>query len=127
MNELAHSDANEIVENIKVIVGPDALPEKWKEPLVKLRDRHSARVISLSMNHDETLILSGGEDNTIMLVNIETKDIHTFDEHLHPVCCVAFQTNNYAVSIGMDSSIIIWDLKRRAYLMIRFSATTTSI
>src|SRR5271157_1539413 len=111
MNELIKSNdsnTNEIAEFIKET---GTLPQKWEEPLVKLRDRHTARVVSLSMNNDETLMLSGSEDNTLMMMNITTKDIFTFKGHLHPVCAVAFQAHtNNAVSLGIDSSIIVWDL-----------------
>lgn len=109
MADIVHVEPNQIVARLEQAGVP--IPRR-EEPELTLRGRHKERVISARMSPDESLILSGGEDNLVMLSNHLKREVRTFVGHSYPVSAVAFRDEYSAASLGRDGTLIVWDLKK---------------
>ena len=76
-------------------------------------DGHTKLVISVSISYDDHWIVSGSEDNTVRLWDVETgKQIRQFDGHTNWVWCVEISNDNkWIVSGSFDKTIRLWDVK----------------
>jgi len=73
---------------------------------------HTAPVNVVACRSDNTLVLTGSEDNTARVVNIVTnKLVGTLLGHRESVECVAFSaTTPFSITGSMDGTMNIWDL-----------------
>jgi len=81
-----------------------------------IRTSHSARILSLATNHNETLIASTSIDNTIRVWDTETGGQigSTIFGHYGPVHSVIFsQNSDYLITSGEDKTIKTWDIQNQ--------------
>lgn len=81
-------------------------------PLVRTFEGHDNPVFSVAFSPDGKTALSGAEDNTLKLWNLDTgKVIHTLEDHDRPVQSVAFGPNGKtALSGAWDNTLKLWSL-----------------
>jgi WD40 repeat protein len=79
---------------------------------------HSRTVTALAIMPDGTHVLSGSQDERLLLWNLTTGQIqHEFGRHDSGVRAVAVsQDGRLAVSGGNDGTVKLWDLERRSLL-----------
>jgi WD40 repeat protein len=75
---------------------------------------HTGSVYSVAISSDGKYALSGSEDRTIRLWDIETGNlIRTFEGHRRAVTSVAISPDNrYALSGSEDGTIRLWDINK---------------
>ena len=62
---------------------------------------------SVAFNKNGTILASGSRDNTIKLLNVETKtEIATLEGHYNTVYSVAFNTNGAILASGSEDNTI---------------------
>lgn len=66
---------------------------------------------SIAISTDNTMLVSGGNDNTVRILNpITGKCLKHLDGHSSPILCVAISTDaKFIVSSSYDNTIRIWD------------------
>jgi WD40 repeat protein len=80
---------------------------------VRTFEGHLKFVKAVAYSQNGKYALSGGEDRTVKLWDIESgKEIRTFRGHLHWVLSVAFSPNGkYALSGSRDDTLKFWDVQ----------------
>jgi len=73
---------------------------------------HESGVVSLDINADDTLILSGSSDSKACLTHVESaKVVHKFTGHEDSVEAVAFAPSLPMIVTGsLDNKVIVWDV-----------------
>lgn len=67
----------------------------------------------ISISFDDKYIISGGEDNNVILWDFETGEMTKYEGHNWYVTGVEFTSdNNFAVSCSWDDTIRIWNILR---------------
>ena len=77
---------------------------------------HAGAVLSLAFNPDNTLLVSGGNDNALYLWDVKQPDRPLAGLTLHkgPVQAVAFSPDgSMLASAGGDQAVILWDVRSR--------------
>ena len=86
---------------------------EWRQGKgVMTRTRHSAGVNSVALSPNGHYALSGGEDKTLKLWDVNTgREVRTFTGHSMGVESVAFSPDGqYALSGGYDKTLKLWDV-----------------
>jgi len=80
--------------------------------LLRIFKGHSDLVLSVAFSSDGKYILSGSDDKTLKLWDIETgREIRTFKGHLNYVRAVAFDPDGkYAISGSFDDTVRLWNV-----------------
>lgn len=99
----------------------DALPLNQTLTAAGQRDPfagHVGSVLCVALSPDAKLALSGGDDRTVRLWDVQTgRELHTFQGHADGVTAVSFSADGkVAVSGGKDRSLRLWDLTTRREL-----------
>lgn len=83
-----------------------------KARLVATLRGHQAAVSCLTVAPDGNLLVTGGQDRTIRLFNLQRRaGVGVLEGHKKPVSCIAvFPDGQRAASVAMEESVIIWDL-----------------
>jgi len=86
--------------------------EVWEEKI--LRDGHTAAVRRAVFSPDGRLLVSGGEDNEIIVWDFPTRQrLRTFTDHSSVVNAVAFSPDGkWFATGGEDHNVIVWDATR---------------
>lgn len=72
---------------------------------------HNGRVNCVVFSPDGKLLLSGGEDCTVRLWNVETgREVRQFVGHSQPVTCIAFFDGMKAITSSRDGTLRLWEL-----------------
>jgi WD40 repeat protein/serine/threonine protein kinase len=89
---------------------------------------HPGSIRAVSIAPDGRSALTGGEDNTIMVWDLDTgKRLHVLEGHENTIKCIAYSPDGrLAVSGGKDKSVLLWDLAQGA-LLHRFRAHKSPI
>lgn len=79
---------------------------------------HTGNVLSLALNKNQSMLLSGGQDKKIFLWDlIEYKQIRYTGLHVNAVTCVSFyEARNQLISGSSDNTIIIWSARLQSHL-----------
>jgi WD40 repeat protein/ABC-type dipeptide/oligopeptide/nickel transport system ATPase subunit len=73
---------------------------------------HNNSVMSVAFSPDGKTIVSGSDDNTIKLWNLEGKELCTFIGHNNSVISVTFSPDGKTIASGsLDNTIKIWNLE----------------
>lgn len=90
-------------------ISPVSASEK---PEIFVQLGHSGNVSSVAFSPDGKYILSGSDDKTLKLWDIETgKEIRTFAGHANSITSVAFSPDGrYALSGSWDNTLKLWDI-----------------
>jgi WD40 repeat protein len=85
-------------------------------PFKTLETGHSGAVLSVAFSNDSRLIVSGSEDNTVRIWDVQTgKELHQLNAHLHHVTNVTFSNDDsHIVSSSRDGTWILWTLDPKA-------------
>ncbi|KAF2451994.1 WD40 repeat-like protein [Karstenula rhodostoma CBS 690.94] len=69
------------------------------------------KVSSLDISPDGTPLVAGADDNTVMVWDMQTRDVrHVLRDHSRWVCSAIFSPNGRQIaSCSMDETIILWD------------------
>jgi len=82
------------------------------------KDFHDGPVVKLAAHHDPArpLMLTGSQDTTVCLVNLDTKKIlHKIEAHTDSVEGVGFcRTHHWCATASVDGKMIVWDLNTMA-------------
>ena len=75
--------------------------------------QNQATIDSLALTSDNRFLISGSEDSTVTIWNLENKQqVASLTEHTDSVKTVAISpNNNYIASAGYDNKIKVWNLK----------------
>lgn len=90
----------------------DGLIRHWKLPVTPPQDvtGHTGKTLTLAVNADHSLVLSGSEDKTVRLWNFSNgQQIRSFDGHDAVVRCVCFSPDGTLVAAAGDGGrISVW-------------------
>ena len=68
-------------------------------------------VLSVALTGDEQHVVSGSEDQTLKVWDLETgRLLHSLEEHEGPVDAVALSGSHLAASKSEDQTVMLWDL-----------------
>jgi len=73
---------------------------------------HTASILAVALSPDGKRAISGSEDKTLRLWDVETgRELRRFEGHTGPVSAVAFAGQDAVISGSHDRSVRLWDLK----------------
>jgi WD40 repeat protein len=92
----------------------NAPPSFTQQPLkarLMIHSGHSAAVKCIAINNDNTLVASGGEDNTVVLWHLASqKPIHRFEGHVGTISSVALRSDGkYLFTGSHDKTARMWE------------------
>ncbi|MBE9050778.1 DnaJ domain-containing protein [Nostocales cyanobacterium LEGE 11386] len=99
----------------KIVSQPNQLQKRWK--CVRILKGHVAAVNALAINPDGQTCISGSNDRTVCLWNLNTgKWLYTFSGHADAVLSVAISPNGQQIISGsVDRKISRWQLDTKQY------------
>ena len=91
----------------------DSYASSYDKPLVFVQLGHSHAVNSVAISQNGKLALTGSEDHTSKLWDVETgREIRTFIGHSASVLTVAFSPDGkLALTGGRDNTAKLWDIE----------------
>lgn len=97
------------------ISGSDGTISIWdieKNEIIFSEKVHNKEIYSLAFSPKESLIISGGNDNKLKLLDfINKKELKIFEGHLGAIKGVVFSSDgSKVISISTDKTIKIWDI-----------------
>lgn len=89
-----------------------SVTDQWEG--IRLSDGHTAAVRNVVFSPDGRLIVSGGEDNRVIVWDsVRRERLATFNDHSGWITAVAFSPDGRFFATGStDTTIIIWDAQR---------------
>ncbi|KJU84075.1 Serine/threonine protein kinase domain protein [Candidatus Magnetobacterium bavaricum] len=97
-----------VCDKISSVFPKQGISSAWK---VRYLKGHEAAINTLAVNADNRHALSGGDDKTIRLWNVETKTLlRVFFGHTAEVTAVAFINDKRFLSGGADRALRLWDI-----------------
>lgn len=98
----------------------DNLINIWRKnpKLVYTLTEHNGKVTTIAISKDCKRLVSGSEDKTIKIWNLQTGHlVKTLEGHIGKINCLAISPDNHIIaSASNDKTVKIWDLKRGTLL-----------